>query len=145
MCKSSILEDFATILSASDVGILSALAHPDRLAIVESLLREPATQSELRTRLDLRSGTASKQLGVLEERRLVARRSSHGRYAVACPNEMLALIEAAAVLGVATSRQQAEIDEARQRAIAKLRMSRGAGMANEQDPASIRRRRENRS
>jgi hypothetical protein len=73
------------------------------------------------------------------------RQSSHGRYGVACPGEMLALIEAAATLGAATSRRQVEIDDARQREVRKLRMSRGIGMGSTQDAPSIPRRRESRS
>jgi len=125
--------------------MLGALAHLDRLAIVELLLQGQASQAELRERLEMRSGTASKHLRILEERRLVSRARSHGKYDVACPQELLALLEAAAALAAATSRRQAEADEDRQRAIRKLKMSRGVDIEEAQHRPSIPRRGDNRT
>jgi DNA-binding MarR family transcriptional regulator len=116
------------------------LAHPERLAIVELLLHGQASQRDLRLRLQMHSGTTSKHLGALEERRVVSRTTSHGEYDVVCPTELLRLLEAAAELGAATSRAQAEADEKRQRAVRKLKMSRGADMEQAQHRPSNRRR-----
>jgi len=130
VCESSTLEDFATIVEPSDVAILAALGHAERLAIVELLMEARASQATIRARLELRSGTASKHLAILEERRLVARNRSHGAYGLVRPRETLVVIEAAAALASATSRTQAEADEERLRAVERMRMRRGADIAD---------------
>jgi predicted transcriptional regulator len=105
--------------------MLAALAHPDRLAIVELLLRGAASQADIRSKLYMQSGTASKHLALLEDRKLVSRPRAHGKYSLVCPKELLALLEALSALAGATSRRQAETDAARQRTIRKLRMRLG--------------------
>ncbi len=58
------------------------------------------------------SGTASKQLGALESRKIVVRERSHGSYILAAPRETERLLQAAADLAAVLSRQQADVDEA---------------------------------
>ena len=50
-----------------NTAILSALAEPNRLGIVELLAREPLTVGEIATRLQIRQPQASKHLRVLTD------------------------------------------------------------------------------
>lgn len=91
--------------------MLQALADAERLAIVLSLLEKPGNQADLRSALHMTSGTASKQLGLLEARRIIARDRSHGPYVVVCPQQTIVLLQAAADLAAAISCEQAFVDE----------------------------------
>jgi DNA-binding HxlR family transcriptional regulator len=118
-----VLEASGTVLPPSDATVLQALADTERLLIVGRLLRKPATQLELRAALDMKSGTASKQLGLLEARRIIARDRSHGPYGIVAPRETAALLEAAADLAAAISRRQAVVDEEHVRQLRESRSS----------------------
>jgi DNA-binding HxlR family transcriptional regulator len=117
VCKSSGLEDSRTVLPPSDVTILQTVADGDHAAILRHLLKKPLSQAAIREVLPMASGTASKQLGALESRKLVARRRSHGEYVLAAPRETERLLQAAADLAAALSRQQADVDEAHARTL----------------------------
>jgi DNA-binding MarR family transcriptional regulator len=91
--------------------VLQALADAERLAIVLSLLGKPGNQADLRSALHMTSGTASKQLGLLEARRIIARDRSHGPYVVVSPQQTTVFLQAAADLAAAISREQAFVDE----------------------------------
>lgn len=59
-------------------GVLRALAHPIRRAIVERLARSPAVVTELAAPFDIALPSLLQHLGVLEDAGLVAS-SKHGR------------------------------------------------------------------
>jgi DNA-binding transcriptional ArsR family regulator len=111
------LKDSRKVLPPSDAIVLGALADRERLDILRRLMDKPLKQAEIRRASDMRSGTASKQLGVLEACRLIARDRSHGPYVVASPTETARLLRAAADLAAALSRQQATADEEHARAL----------------------------
>jgi DNA-binding transcriptional ArsR family regulator len=126
ICNSSALEDFKTVLQPSDVYMLAALADAGRLEIVRRLLDAPLSQSEICSALKMTSGTASKQLRLLEAQRLISRDRSHGPYMVVSPNETAALVQAAADLATAISRKQALVDERHAKDLRKAQFKRGA-------------------
>lgn len=110
--------------------MIQALADPERIALVWSLLEREATQADLRLTLDMSSGTASKQLGLLEARRLIARARSHAPYVLVAPEETAALLQAAADLAAAISRTQASVDERRSKELRKAGFRRAHGTRN---------------
>ncbi len=118
--------------------MLQALADTERLLLVDRLLGKPASQAELRADFGLTSGNASKQLGLLESRRVIARDRSHGPYGIVAPAETTALLEAAAELAAAISRRQAVVDEEHARELRESRSSeQGPPLASGSDEAEL--------
>jgi DNA-binding MarR family transcriptional regulator len=113
-------------VAVSDGEIFLALAHEEQRRILERLLRSDASQAEIRTDLDMRSGTASKHLKVLEDAGLVTRNYSHGRYRVVLPSMVLEVLRATAGLADSLAREQAERAASRLKELRKLEMSVGA-------------------
>jgi DNA-binding MarR family transcriptional regulator len=113
-------------VAISDGAVFEALAHETRRAIVERLLKAAASQAEIRADLNIRSGTASKHLGILEAAGLVTRGHSHGKYSVVLPSRLLELLQTAARLAESLAREQEEAAVARSRELRKLGMAAGA-------------------
>lgn len=80
-------------------AILKALGHPVRIRILQLLLEGgPATQDELRSRVEALEGTMSKQLRPLLLEDIVEKDSYYGRCRVAHPDETLDILRAASRL-----------------------------------------------
>lgn len=106
----------------SDVAVLTALAHRERMRIVERLSRGPAKQKELASELHLDSGSLSRWLRELAEARIISqdREGSHDAYWLVMPERTDELLDLAALLAseladayAERAAAQAKVDEAR--------------------------------
>jgi DNA-binding transcriptional ArsR family regulator len=122
--NSANLADVQNLPTPSDVAVLTALAHRERMRIVERISRGPAKQKELAEDLGLDSGSLSRWLRELAQARIINqdREGSHDPYWLVAPertNELLDLVAllaselADAYANRATA--QAEVDKARLR------------------------------
>jgi DNA-binding IclR family transcriptional regulator len=122
ICDSSDLADWKNLAAPSDVSLLQALAHRERMALVERLSDGAARQKELADFLGAKSGTVSRWLGDLVRARVISqdREGSHDPYWLVRPELTNQLLDTAAALASELSDAhseraawQAEIDRER--------------------------------
>ena len=108
----------------SDVAVLAALAHRERMRIVECISRGPAKQKELAKELGLDSGSLSRWLRELAQARVITqdREGSHDPYWLVVPERTNELLDLAALLAseladayAERAVAQAKVDEERLR------------------------------
>lgn len=134
VCNSSYLADAKKIPPPSDATILAALAHPDKIRIVERLADGEAKQKDLIKDLGIGSGTISRWLGELSRARIVGqdREGTHDAYWLVKRDQTEELLDAAALLASELSAAHAEQASAQARADAKRlkqRQARRRGMS----------------
>jgi DNA-binding transcriptional ArsR family regulator len=124
VCNSSDLADWKNLASSSDVAILAALGHREKIRIVERLSEGDAKQKQLTEDLGLSSGTLSRWLGELVRARIICqdRDGSHDPYRLVKPERTNELLDTAALLAselanasAVRAAHQAKVDEIRLR------------------------------
>ena len=100
---------------------------------MHQLLAQPLNQDGVRQAVGLTSGSASKQLKILEERQLIARERSHSPYRIVAQLEMTGVLQAVADLAAAISLQQSAVDTRYARDFRKARLRQDA---SQQRPSS---------
>lgn len=100
LCNSANLADVQNLPSPSDAALLAALAHPERMRIVEQLSRGPAKQKDLAKELNLDSGSLSRWLRELAQARIISqdREGTHDAYWLVAANRTDELLDLAALL-----------------------------------------------
>jgi DNA-binding MarR family transcriptional regulator len=99
-CNSANLADVQNLPTPSDVVVLAALAHRERMRIVEHLRRGPAQQKELAKELQLDSGSLSRWLRELAQARIISqdRDGTHDPYWLVMPERTDEFLDLAALL-----------------------------------------------
>jgi DNA-binding transcriptional ArsR family regulator len=99
-----------------DVDLLSALAHPDALRVLEVLLRGQATLPELGTALTISPSALNYRMRKLEHAGLVRRGRSHGPWELgAAPEAVQDLLLTLSEIGLSIKREQFELQRKRVR------------------------------
>lgn len=123
-CNSANLADVQNLPLPSDAAVLAALAHRERMRIIEHLSRGPAKQKELAKELGLDSGSLSRWLRELAQARIISqdRDGSHDPYRLVAADRTNELLDLAALLAseladdyAKRATAQAKVDEERLR------------------------------